>query len=200
MRALTGASAVAVSPDGLDVYVAAATTGSIATFTRQPNGSLVQNAGIAGCTTAVATPGCDLASGIGGADAIAISSDGRFVYVAGAADNAIIVFTRDAATGRLQPLAGVAGCLRAGRAGCTGVSGLVAPSALALAPDGTSLYATSAGGTLTAFQRDPVQAPWRSSRPAPAVSATWRRPAVPRSAGSRERPPWPCRATAPRCS
>jgi 6-phosphogluconolactonase (cycloisomerase 2 family) len=156
VRGLTGASAVAVSPDGLHVYVAAATTGSVATFTRQPNGSLVQTAGIAGCTTAASTPGCDLASGIGGADAIVISPDGRFVYVAGAADNAIVVFTRDAATGRLQPLAGVAGCVRAGQSGCTPVAGLSAPSALALSPDGTSLYATSAGGTLTAFQRDPV--------------------------------------------
>jgi 6-phosphogluconolactonase (cycloisomerase 2 family) len=156
VRALTGASAVAVSPDGLHVYVAAATTGSVATFTRQPNGSLVQNAGIAGCTTAVATAGCDLASGIGGADAIAISPDGRFVYVAGSADNAIVIFTRDAATGRLQPLAGAAGCLRAPPSGCTPVTGLVGPSALALTPDGTSLYATSAGGTLTAFRRDPV--------------------------------------------
>jgi sugar lactone lactonase YvrE len=34
--------------------------------------------------------------------------------------------------------------------------GLDAPSAIALAPDGTSLYVTSAGGTLTAFLRDPV--------------------------------------------
>jgi DNA-binding beta-propeller fold protein YncE len=153
-RALTGASAIAVSPDGLDVYVAAATTGSVATFIRQPNRSLVQPAGIAGCTTAVSTAGCDLATGIGGADAIVISPDGRFVYVAGSADNAIIVFSRDAATGRLQPLAGATGCLRAGQSGCTPVIGLVTPSALALAPDGTSLYATSAGGTLTAFQRD----------------------------------------------
>ena len=155
-RALTGASAVAVSPDGLHVYVAAATTGSVDTFTRQPNGSLVQNAGIAGCTTAVSTPVCDVATGIGGADAIAVAPDGRFVYVAGSADNAIIIFTRDAATGRLQPLAGAAGCLRASQSGCTPVIGLVAPSAIALSPDGTSLYVTSAGGTLTAFQRDPA--------------------------------------------
>ena len=56
--------------------------------------------------------------------------------------------------GRLTPLAGAAGCLRANRTGCTPVSGVDAPSAIAISPDGTSLYVTSTAGTLTSFQRD----------------------------------------------
>ena len=41
--------------------------------------------------------------------------------------DAITVFSRDAATGRLTPLAGAAGCLRANRATCAPVSGVDAP-------------------------------------------------------------------------
>jgi sugar lactone lactonase YvrE len=69
---------------------------------------------------------------------------------------AITVFARDAATGRLTPLAGAAGCMRADHAGCTPVSGLDAPSGIAISPDGTSLYATSSAGALTSFRRDVV--------------------------------------------
>ena len=96
---------------------------------------------------------------LAGADAIAISPDGRFVYVAGASADSIVVFSRDAATGRLQVLPGGAGCMRAARTGCTPVTGLDSPSAIAISPDGTSLYVTSSAGTLTAFQRDVAGAP-----------------------------------------
>jgi DNA-binding beta-propeller fold protein YncE len=154
-RALAGATALAVSPDGLHVYVASAAAGSVTTFARQPNGALVQLAGIAGCTTTTLTPGCGSAPSLAGADAVAVSPDGRFVYVAGGSADSIIVFARDATTGRIQPLPGAAGCLRANRTGCAPVVGVDSPSAIAISPDGTSLYVTSAvSGTLTAFARD----------------------------------------------
>ncbi|MDX6598753.1 MAG: hypothetical protein QOE87_2640 [Gaiellales bacterium] len=153
-RALEGASAVAVSPDGLHVYVAAAAAGGVASFARQPNGSLVQLLGIAGCVTTTLTPGCANAPALAGADAIAISPDGRFAYVGAASADAITAFSRDAATGRLTPLPGTAGCLRANRSTCTPVSGVDSPSAIAISPDGASLYVTSSAGTLTSFLRD----------------------------------------------
>jgi 6-phosphogluconolactonase (cycloisomerase 2 family) len=153
-RALEGASAIATSPDGLHVYVAAAAAGAVAAFARQPNGSLVQLVGIAGCVTTTLTPGCANAPALAGADAIAISPDGRFAYVGAAGADAITVLARDAASGRLTPLTGAAGCLRANRAGCTPVSGIDSPSAIAISPDGTSLYVTSTAGTLTSFRRD----------------------------------------------
>jgi 6-phosphogluconolactonase (cycloisomerase 2 family) len=154
-RALAGASAIAVSPDNLHVYVAAATAGAVAAFARQPNGSLVQLNGIAGCIVATPTPGCDSGPPLGGADAIAISPDGRFAYVGAGTADALVAFSRDAATGRLTPLAGAAGCLRANRANCAPVTGIDGPTAIAITPDGTSLYVSSAtAGTITAFRRD----------------------------------------------
>jgi 6-phosphogluconolactonase (cycloisomerase 2 family) len=153
-RALEGASSLVVSPDDLHVYVASATAGSVATFVRQPNGSLAQPAGVAGCIAATAISGCSTATSLGGADAIAISPDGRFVYVAGGTADSLLTFSRDAATGRLTQLAGSAGCFRSGRSDCAAVTGIDGPAAIAISPDGGSLYVASSAGTLTAFQRD----------------------------------------------
>jgi 6-phosphogluconolactonase (cycloisomerase 2 family) len=155
-RALEGASSIVVSPDNLHVYVASATAGSVTSFARQPNGSLVQLAGVAGCISTGTGTGCSSATSLGGADAVAISPDGRFVYAAGGTADSLLTFSRDAATGRLTQLAGAAGCLRPSRTDCGPVTGLDAPAAIALSPDGTSLYVASAAGTLTAFQRDPT--------------------------------------------
>ncbi|HET6174777.1 MAG TPA: beta-propeller fold lactonase family protein [Gaiellales bacterium] len=154
-RALEGASAIVVSPDNLHVYAASATAGSVSTFIRQPNGSLVQPAGVAGCLSTTPAAGCSSeVRSLGGADALAISPDGHFVYAAGGTADSLLVFSRDAATGRLTQLAGTAGCLRNGRSDCAPVTGLDGPAAIAMAPDGTSLYVASAVGTVTAFQRD----------------------------------------------
>ncbi|MDP9258304.1 MAG: lactonase family protein, partial [Actinomycetota bacterium] len=154
-RALEGASSIVVSPDNLHVYVASSTAGAVTSFARQPNGSLVQLAGVAGCiTTAPPVAGCSGATSLGGADAIAISPDGHFAYVAGGTADSLLTFSRDAATGRLTQLAGTAGCLRNNRTDCGPVTGLDAPAAIAISPDGTSLYVASGAGTLTAFQRD----------------------------------------------
>ena len=153
-RALEGASSIVVSPDNLHVYVAASTAGAVTSFARQPNGSLVQLAGVAGCISTSTVAGCSGATSLGGADAIAISPDGHFVYVAGGTADSLLTFSRDAATGRLTQLAGTAGCLRNGRSDCGPVTGIDAPAAIAISPDGTSLYVASSAGTLTAFQRD----------------------------------------------
>ena len=56
-RALEGASAIAVSPDNLHVYVTGQASGAVVSFARQPNGSLVQLAGTAGCVVTPPAPG-----------------------------------------------------------------------------------------------------------------------------------------------
>ena len=168
-RALEGASSLVVSPDNLHVYAASATAGAVTTFVRQPNGSLVQPAGVAGCITTAAIAGCSSATSLGGADAVATSPDGHFVYVAGGTADSLLTFSRDATSGRLTQLGGGAGCLRNGRSDCAPVTGLDGPAAIAVAPDGTSLYVASGAGTLTAFQRDVTTGVSTSCRRGPAA-------------------------------
>ena len=81
--------------------------------------------------------------GIRGGIAIAITADGRFVYVAGHDADAIAVFARDPASGLLAWRSQVVN----GEFGTSGIGGV---SALALAPDGRHLYAGGASGNAIA--------------------------------------------------
>ena len=75
--------------------------------------------------------------GIAGAVDVVITGDGRFVYVAGQAADAIAVFERDAASGLLRWRSQV----QDGELGVDGIGGI---ATLALSPDGRHLYAGGA--------------------------------------------------------
>ena len=89
---------------------------------------------------------------------MAVSPDGRHVYVAGTGDDAIAVFRRSAGPGLLDLVAEV----RNGDDHGSGddvvlVDGLQGVGALALSPDGGSLYAASpVSDSIVLFERDPV--------------------------------------------
>jgi cysteine-rich repeat protein len=86
--------------------------------------------------------------GLAGSIALAVTGDGAHLYVAGADDDAVAVFRRDAVTGLLT-------FVEVETDGQGGVSGLRVPSALALSPDGAHLYATGKeSNALVVFARD----------------------------------------------
>jgi 6-phosphogluconolactonase (cycloisomerase 2 family) len=95
------------------------------------------------------------AKGLDGATSVAISSDDKSLYVAGADDSAIASFGRSSATGNLTAKGCVADNVT-NPDGCpqTGIH-LTSPLALAMSSDGTSLYATlPSENAIAHLQRD----------------------------------------------
>jgi DNA-binding beta-propeller fold protein YncE len=91
-----------------------------------------------------------------GSGAVAISADGRNVYVASSRSDAIAVFRRDASTGRLTQRSGTAGCIAArGADGCARAVGLDGPNSVTVSGDGRNVYATSfASDAVVIFRRN----------------------------------------------
>jgi 6-phosphogluconolactonase (cycloisomerase 2 family) len=156
---LTNTAYLAISPDGRNLYATARDADSIVAFSRDARtGALRRLAGAAGCIrdAGVADPACPVASpGLDRASGITISSDGRFVYVAGAYSNAVTTFTRNASTGALTP----AGCIAdvgSPHQGCTAGKGLRGASFVRLSPDNRVLYvAAGDSNAIAGFTRDP---------------------------------------------
>ena len=160
--ALDGIATVAVSPDGASVYAGynysddSEPVVGIAVFERQANGTLNQKPGAEGCVAETTQDGC--ADGVGlqiRATSLAVSPDGTSVYSAAGGSSEldahlgqVAVFDR-AADGTLNQKGGGEGCL-SGRSqgvppaeGCTDAPELQSANAIAVSPDGASLYATA---------------------------------------------------------
>lgn len=140
--------ALAVSPDGRNVYVASFTSGGVASFSvDQAAGVLTQLTGLDGCATETGTGGqCRDVYAVNQPWAIALDPDGNNVYVASKGANAITVFTRDPGTGALTQAPGTNGCVSADGTGgaCEDAAGeLAAPNGLVVSPDGRFLYSVS---------------------------------------------------------
>lgn len=86
--------------------------------------------------------------GLAGAFGIAVSPDGNFVYVTGNNDNAIAVFSRNAATGELSFVSIL-------RDGIGGIDGLNRPLEVTISPDGLHVYvAGRSDNAIAVFSRD----------------------------------------------
>ncbi len=153
-----GSRAIAVSPDGRNVYVAASKSDAIAVFRPRSSGGLAQPTGAGGCIAAKGAYGCATAIGLDGPNSIAVSPDGRNVYATSRASNSISVFQRDQKTGALTQLPASAGCI----AGvpipvCAVGRALVGPDVVVISPKGENVYVGSFfGNAVAVFDRDPV--------------------------------------------
>ncbi len=152
-----GSRAIAVSPDGSNVYVAASRSNAVAVFRRnQKTGVLGQPSGAAGCVAVRGVFECGQANGLNGPNSVAVSPDGRNVYVTSRGSNAIAVFRRNPTTGALTQLPAGAGCISGLPApACTRGRALVAPDVVVVSPDGRNVYVGSFFGNAAAvFDRD----------------------------------------------
>jgi 6-phosphogluconolactonase (cycloisomerase 2 family) len=141
--------AIALAPNGTDVYVTDTSFYAISLYRLDPG---------TGELTYVETEedGVDDAGDPGGTvDGlyepwdVVVSPDGHSVYGSGSVEDAVAAFERDPATGRLS-------FVEAEKDGIGGVDGLASVKGLAISPDGESLYAAGEGSEeAAAFARDP---------------------------------------------
>jgi 6-phosphogluconolactonase (cycloisomerase 2 family) len=141
VQGITGVLALATSPDGANVYGAGESEGALAVFRREAaTGVLtqidVQRNGIGGV------------QGIARVSDVAVSPDGTQVYTASTADDAVAVFQRNAASGKLL-------FLEVHRQGVGGVEGLSFARAVAVSADGRNVYAAGQrSSAIVVFRRN----------------------------------------------
>ena len=155
-----GSRAIAVSPDGKNVYVAASNSDAIAIFSRdRQTGVLTQAPKAAGCIAAKAADGCAVALGLDEPNSVAVSRNGRNVYATSRAGNSVSSFVRNPKTGALRQLPPpLAGCISGlPIPGCAAGLALLAPDVVVVSPDGNNVYVGSFfGNSVAAFARNPA--------------------------------------------
>ena len=94
--------------------------------------------------------------GILSAAGVAVSPDGKNVYVAADASDGVAIFDRDTTTGTLTQKAGTAGCItETGTGGtCTDGNSLASAVRITVSPDGASVYAVAGVDAIAIFDRD----------------------------------------------
>lgn len=159
---IKGIQAVAVSPDGKNVYTTEFAGSAIAEFSRDATtGALTQLTGSNSCIGP--SPECPAqATGLDEIEALAVSPDGKNVYVVSSGGaGEIAEFTRNA-DGSLTQLTSPNDCIvETGGSGCgtTTGHGLINAYDVTVSPDGKNVYVASGGngtdqGEIAEFSRD----------------------------------------------
>jgi DNA-binding beta-propeller fold protein YncE len=158
-----GSRAIAISPDGRNVYVAASGADAIAVFDRNPvTGALTQPQGKGGCVSAPlgaklkGTDGCGVAVGLLAPNSVAVSPDGRNVYATSRSGSSVTTFIRNRRSGALRQLPpSASGCISGlPIPTCTAGRALKWPDVVVVSPDGRNVYVGDfAGGGVVSFGR-----------------------------------------------
>jgi DNA-binding beta-propeller fold protein YncE len=151
-----GSDAVAISPDGKNVYVASSKSNAIAVFRRNAStGKLTQGSGTAGCIAAGGAGGCAKGLGLDGPNSVAVSADGNSVYATSLTSNAVAILRRNRSTGALTQARNGGGCIaNSPTTGCATGRALDGPDVVAVSPDGRNVYVGSfKGNALAVFSR-----------------------------------------------
>jgi DNA-binding beta-propeller fold protein YncE len=158
-HALALPTGLAASPDGKSVYLASQVSDAVTRLNRnQTTGAITQPAGTAGCVSDTGTEGtCSDGRALNGAIGVAVSPDGKSVYLASWVSTAVVRLDRDTTTGAITQPAGAAGCVSNTGAGpCVDGHALNGPTGVAVSPDGKSVYAAVPSSTAVArFNRAP---------------------------------------------
>jgi DNA-binding beta-propeller fold protein YncE len=154
--AMSAVEGLAVSGDGNNVYAAAPGSNALDVLARDPStGALTQLTGGVGCFTNAPLAGCTTGRWLGGADAVALSPDGKSAYVAASLTNSVANFTRTPSTGQLAQASGTTGCaIFVLAVACTLGRTLILPEGLTVSPDGANVYVASfLPGSIDVFDR-----------------------------------------------
>lgn len=159
--ALLAPMGIAFSKDGRSAYVAASGSNAVAVFSRNKvTGELSQLPGTAACVSETGSGGdCTDGAGLLGPSAVAVSPDGKQVYVGSYTSDAVAVFARDKATGALTQLAGTDACVSDTGSGgaCADGRGLDGPAWLAFSPKGDVLFVAAYDGDgIAVLARNPA--------------------------------------------
>jgi DNA-binding beta-propeller fold protein YncE len=152
MAHLSGAAAVAVSPDGRDLYVASPQTSTLQVLRLQPGGGAPQRVQ---CLSATGLDGaCETAPGLARVDELAVSPDGTAVYTSGAR-GVVAAYARDPASGRLTETMCLLDAAPDGGP-CEDAGGIRGAEGLAVSPDGRDVYVAASGSqSVAGFRVEP---------------------------------------------
>jgi DNA-binding beta-propeller fold protein YncE len=143
-HALNGPEQVSVSPDGKSVYVTSVFSNAVARFNRNTTtGAISQPAGSAGCISDTGSGPCADGHAISVPSGVAVSPNGKSVYVASNSSKAVVRLNRNTTTGAIAEPAGSAGCISDTGAGPCADGHAIDPQRLAVSPDGKNVYVTS---------------------------------------------------------